>query len=160
MFNLSTEKIECDNVFIAFRNCLNNYYHYVKQLMIRIEDSNDLNGKSFDSEILDIRKKYLLESKEMLFVHLRNEYKDFDQKFIHALDFQNSMYPIEYTQEAIEQGMMPGMLFYFVFIAIKNKEPKLRYVQELNHKVTLLMDQVLLNVDIEMSSSNRLTPTL
>lgn len=146
MFEKSTHEVEMKNVFISFMNNLFEYENLLRKHIynqdvktIKIEDDNPL---------LSI-KAYFDISKEKLFEYLRTQYPDFDKKFEMAIS--RPVYSDLLEMNHV-YGMQAGTLYFFICIAVTNKEPKPEICTILNEKVRESMLKVQEKLQSEIKS--------
>lgn len=136
MFGLSTHEVEMKNVYAAFVNNISVYENLLRKYILKSDV--EVEELEEDNLLLSIRM-YFDKSREQLFNYLRTQYKNFDLKFETAIN--NKEYS-EYLRQSEGFGLQAGTLFFFICIAITNKEPKPAMCLALNESVRKLMDNV------------------
>jgi len=151
MFGLSTQEVEMKNVLAAYNNCTLFYYEAIKKTITLFDGVDD---DQMQNHLSVVRKKYFDLSKDKLFEYLRTQYKDFDKKFINALNTENDFLTKDELNVYINEGFTAGVLFYYVYFSITGKYPKISNCTFLSHQVNGMMNAVLEKIDNEMQSSS------
>ena len=147
MFGLSTQEVEMKNVLAAYKNCLVIYYEGIRLYALMNKYPSE---ESLNKEIENLTREYFNASKDSLFSYLRTQYKDFDIKFENALKCETDFVGNELIDKYKKNGFTAGVLFYYVYYAIKQKFPNIMNCTDLSHKVNGMMDQVLVLVNQEL----------
>lgn len=145
MFGLSTHEVEMKNVYAAFVNNISVYENLLRKYIL--EQDIETEELENDNMILSI-KAYFEKSKDMLFNHLRTQYKNFDLKF--EMIINNKEYSEHISNQDV-YGIQAGSLFFLVCLAITKREPKPEMCLALNQSVRKLMDDVHLKIQKEIN---------